>query len=339
MPNPNMGESKNEFMKRCVPMVMEDGTASDNDQAVAVCMAKWEKGAAKSFNLSDRRYGIEEAFNELYPPPKPMPMPTMNDERPWISEYFDDFVIVCDKGTNYKVSYTLNGEKVEFAPRSEWKEAISMRIWTAIKAVGDWEIDINSAPFNRPDSDNQTFDDGTDFMLEDFPQPAIFYHHGIMPGKKGLQKKPIVIGKTVGVEKRVDGLHLRVVLNKSLEWAKRVWEAAKKGLAVASSDSIAHLARLEVSGKLIMYEKDKAGRIAVWPLAGVSLWDKTEGNFQPASRYALALPAVKAMYREAGIPFPALDSHGAVPEAEQAARRAEVIKKSNEILKKRRISP
>jgi hypothetical protein len=177
-----------------------------------------------------------------------------------------------------------------------------------IKAILDsennWILDILAAPFGRKDSDEQTFDDGTDFMLEQFPAPAIFYHHGVMPGRGGLQKKPIIIGKAISVESKLDGIHVRVLLDKTLEWARRVWDAAKRGLAVASSDSIAHLARLDIGGKVSMYEKNKAGRIAVWPLAGLSLWDKVDGNFQPASRYAIAMPVMKAMYRETGLPFP-----------------------------------
>jgi len=194
---------------------------------------------------------------------------------------------------------------------------------TAVKAVGDWELDVLAVPFGT-DSDGQTFDKNTDFMLGDFSQPAIIYHHGVNPGKGSIQDKPVIIGKTTMIEKRSDGIHIRVMLDKSLEWARRVWEAAKKGLAVASSDSIAHLARLEVNGKRQMYDKGRAGRIAVWPLAGVSLWDKVSGNFNPASRYALALPAMKAIYRDAGIPFPELSdsTNGDTPEAGEAERRA-----------------
>jgi hypothetical protein len=192
----------------------------------------------------------------------------------------------------------------------------------AVKAVGDWELEVRAVPFGR-DSDGQTFDAQTDYMLEHFASPAIIYHHGVQPGAKGLEGKPVIIGKTIGIDKRHDGIYLRVVLDKTIEYARRVWEAAKKGLAVASSDSISHLARLDVAGKRIMYEKNRPGRIAVWPLAGVSLWDRVSGNFIPASHNAIALPAMKAIYRESGIPFPA-DTTGGGSKADHAARRAEI---------------
>lgn len=202
----------------------------------------------------------------------------------------------------------------------------------AVKALDDWVLDVLAAPFGSQDSDGQTFDNNTDFMLSHFAQPAILYHHGILPGAQEIQKNPVVIGKAQGVEIKSDGVHVRVILDKASEYARRVWEAAKQGQAVASSDSITHLARLDIGGKSIMYEKSRAGRIAVWPLAGLSLWDKTEGNFRPASRLAIALPAMKAIYRDAGLPFPELDTHGVSDAAK--ARRAEIIEKSKLILKR-----
>jgi len=185
-----------------------------------------------------------------------------------------------------------------------------MTVKAMLTSTGDWVLDVTGAPFTGKDSDGQWFDGKTNFLLDAFPTPVIIYHHGVMPGKGALQADPVVIGKATNVEIKPDGVHVRVVLDKAVEYARRVWEAAKRGLAVASSDSISHLARLDVGGRTIMYEKNRAGRIAVWPLAGLSLWDRTEGNFQPASRYALALPAVKAIYREAGMTFPDLAAVG-----------------------------
>jgi hypothetical protein len=194
---------------------------------------------------------------------------------------------------------------------------------TAVKAVGDWEVEIRAVPYGT-DSDMQIFDAYTDYMLDTFSNPAILYHHGVNPGKGSIQDKPIVIGKAVSVEQRPDGVWIRALLDKTKEFAKRVWEAAKEGIAVASSDSIAHLARLDVAGKRIMYEKGRPGRIAVWPLAGVSLWDNVAENFRPASRNAIAMPAMKAIYRDAGLKFPDIDTSGGEPKAEQAASRARI---------------
>ena len=43
MPKPNDGETRDDFMKRCVPMVTEEGTAEDNSQAVAMFNSMYDK--------------------------------------------------------------------------------------------------------------------------------------------------------------------------------------------------------------------------------------------------------------------------------------------------------
>jgi len=214
----------------------------------------------------------------------------------------------------------------------ETYKSLELGSYIAIKAVGEWEIDILAVPFMGKDSENQYFDQDTDTMQESFPLPALFYHHGVKPGAKELQENPIVIGKSLSVKKTIKGWVIRGLLDKTSEYAKLVWEAVKKGAVAVSSDSIAHLARLDIGGKIIQYEKNRAGRISVWPLAGVSLWDLTAGNFKPASHQAIALPAMKAIYRDAGILFPDLDTTGVLEADETAKRRAEIIKNSERIL-------
>jgi hypothetical protein len=216
----------------------------------------------------------------------------------------------------------------------------------AVKAVGDWELDVTPVPFGstaQKDSDGQWFDHTTEIMHEVYDKPLVIYHHGIEQGGRGYQGKLVVVGKSVPgtLEKRADGWHVRVVLDKTIAAAKRIMEAARKGLVAVSSDSISHLARLDIGGKLIPYEKNRPGRIAVWPLAGFSLWEMGNGNFQPANRQAIALPVMKAIYREAGIPFPEATpkpTDGALPEASmdaaKRARREEIFNKANAYLKK-----
>lgn len=211
----------------------------------------------------------------------------------------------------------------------------------AVKAVGDWELDVVPVPFGGRDSDGQWFDHTTDIMQDAFSTPLVVYQHGIKQGAKGLEDKPQVIGKVVPgtLAKQSDGWHVRVILDKTMKVARDIWEAARKGLVAVSSDSISHLARLDIGGKLINYEKNRPGRIAVWPLAGFSLWEMGGGNVAPASRLAMALPSVKAMYRDAGIPFPEITNpnptDGALSEADEAAKRArreEILQKAKKLL-------
>lgn len=48
MPRVKPGEKQADFIKRCIPVVLADGTAKDNAQAVAVCNSMWEKRATLS---------------------------------------------------------------------------------------------------------------------------------------------------------------------------------------------------------------------------------------------------------------------------------------------------
>lgn len=43
MPVPQPEEKQDEFVGRCVPIVLGDGTAKDQEQAVAVCLSMWEE--------------------------------------------------------------------------------------------------------------------------------------------------------------------------------------------------------------------------------------------------------------------------------------------------------
>ncbi len=227
------------------------------------------------------------------------------------------------------------GNEIEAGNEHAAKSGLDMQ---AVKAVGDWELDVLAVPFTK-DSDGQWFDESTDIMNGDFQSPLGFYQHGIKQGAKALQDKIIVIGKTIEgtLRKMVDGWHLRMKLDQSRPEAASVMQAAKEGRVAVSSDSIAHLARLEVGGRSQMYDKNKPGRISVWPLAGVSLWELGNGNLSPANRTAYAVPAIKAIYRDAGLPFPDISkiTDGVLPEADEAAKRArnEELQKARNILK------
>lgn len=42
MPEIQEGETREEFVDRCIPIVIEDGTAKTPEQAVAICNSMWE---------------------------------------------------------------------------------------------------------------------------------------------------------------------------------------------------------------------------------------------------------------------------------------------------------
>ena len=39
MPTPIKGENENDFVSRCIPVVIKEGTAKDSSQAAAICFS------------------------------------------------------------------------------------------------------------------------------------------------------------------------------------------------------------------------------------------------------------------------------------------------------------
>ena len=56
MPKPNSGESQKDFVSRCIPHVMKEGTAKDNKQAAAICYSIYRQSHKKS---SSAAFSIE----------------------------------------------------------------------------------------------------------------------------------------------------------------------------------------------------------------------------------------------------------------------------------------
>jgi len=54
MPTPNEDESRDDFVSRCIPIVLGDGTAEDQDQAVAICNSMWEEANKEQGKMSDK---------------------------------------------------------------------------------------------------------------------------------------------------------------------------------------------------------------------------------------------------------------------------------------------
>jgi len=183
-----------------------------------------------------------------------------------------------------------------------------------VKALDDWTLDVLGCPYGGPhdgkDSQGEFFAPDTNWHLDkgysELP-PVAYYHGWDETGKpKGT---PEYLGRTI--KRWVDdaGVWWRVQLDKASEWAKRIWDSAKEGTARASTGSL-HLSRV-----------DEDGHIREWPVAELSLLDMTDGR-QPANTYAVAVPAMKAMYKRAGLPLPDDIASKAEQEAAQEAQRA-----------------
>lgn len=166
-----------------------------------------------------------------------------------------------------------------------------------VKAVGGddtWELEVLGVPFSGPyggrDTDGEYFTPDTDLWLDRIPARPIVYYHGY--DDNGQEGPTEIIGKEIGHEVKEDGVWFRVLLDKASALARRVWEAAKEGLAVASSGAISHLVR-----------GDQDGRITAWPIGELSLFEVGTGK-SPSNPYAVAIPVVKGVYKRAGLPLP-----------------------------------
>lgn len=176
----------------------------------------------------------------------------------------------------------------------------------AVKAAGDWELDVLVIPYGGPnkgkDTDGEYFSQRTELFAEKFTNPLVTYYHGLSPeGKPDGNYE--VIGEVQGKpQPKADGIWWRILLDQSSKFAKRIWEAARKGMAAASSGSIAHLVRTA-----------KDGEILRWPLGEIALID-TEGKRKPANHFAVALPVMAKQYKDAGRSLPVLPEAEAVLE-------------------------
>ncbi len=278
----------------------------------------------KSFDLQERQYQIQDAFYSLYPieqPAMPAPMPTMD-----IKEYFDDFVIVCESGSDYKVSYTVDAAGVvTFAPRNEWQKAMEITSWTTVKAMEDWQLMVLGVPFYGPnggkDRVKEYFDIKSQIHQDQYPEIPVTYFHTIDINTGRPTGEPVYIGKAIYDHLDSRGHWYKVILDKTKAMAARVWDAAKKGIAAASSETLGHLRRVAADG-----------HIDNWPVAGMAVLDVAGGKV-PVNSYAVATPYMKAIYRDAGIKFPEIKSDAVLSEAQRATERARRIAETNEFLK------
>lgn len=60
MPKPNPGETQDEFVSRCIPIVMGEGTADDTEQAAAICHSFWDESQKTAAD------GVRKRLDTLY---------------------------------------------------------------------------------------------------------------------------------------------------------------------------------------------------------------------------------------------------------------------------------
>jgi hypothetical protein len=69
MPTPTPGESRNDFIDRCIPIVIEDGTAEDGGQAFAVCNSLYDQDAKQTETVppptNERNWNAQQTLDQV----------------------------------------------------------------------------------------------------------------------------------------------------------------------------------------------------------------------------------------------------------------------------------
>lgn len=182
-----------------------------------------------------------------------------------------------------------------YAQEEKTEAKVAHKGWYAMKALGDWELEVLGVPFGGPDdgkdSQGEFFSHRTDLMLKVGDKRPVLYNHGMDPNNEKMPD-PEVIGEAEYIRQDDQGHWFKVTLDQASQYARRIMDAARKGLARASSGAINYLTRI----------LKNTGEILVWPFSELTLIDKLPGKREPANDYAVA--QLKGAFDRAGLELP-----------------------------------
>ena len=159
MPKPKDDETEKDFVARCVPVVIEEGTAEDGKQAAAICHSMWreaqgdEEGKSMEMvKIGDKEYPADvllRAFKAMGPDDESSLVrgawydkfdPSRRADA-WVSKVLDKQVLVEDDGLLYLYDYEIDGESVTFG------EAQRAHIVPMESSDGEGEKAVSIAPY------------------------------------------------------------------------------------------------------------------------------------------------------------------------------------------------
>jgi hypothetical protein len=217
MPTPKEGESRNDFVSRCVPIVMDEGETQE--AAVGKCegiYTSWKEKKSmdkRAVSLSDRQ---EIVIYELY---------EALDSDGWdfwpVAVYEDSIVTKHTSGRYVKFSYTWNDGEVEFLDATfvemDFRTAVR-KYQEPIRAVKgeDNLFECCMVRFTSPDERDAYgtyFDENTNFYLDWYDKRVWLYDHTLHPDV-GKRK----VGTWNKAEIRSDGLFVQGELDRHFEY-------------------------------------------------------------------------------------------------------------------------
>lgn len=148
-------------------------------------------------------------------------------------------------------------------------------------------------------------------MLKIGDRRPVLYNHGYDP-ENAQEYQPEVIGEAEYIRVDAQGHWFKVVLDQASSYAKRIMDAARQGMARASSGAVNYLTRI----------LRKTGEIMVWPFSELTLIDKEPGKREPANDYAVA--HLKGAFERVGLELPEVFAQGGEPKAEAVREEAPI---------------
>jgi len=94
MPTPNQGESREDFVQRCIPAVIEDGAAQDGEQAAAICHSMFEESKSKKMKKEKKNKTCLLELKDL------------NDDKGVVEFYFAAWGVDLDNDQILPIAYT-----------------------------------------------------------------------------------------------------------------------------------------------------------------------------------------------------------------------------------------
>ena len=275
MPMPEMGEEKEKFMERCIPMVLKDGTAADNDQAVAICMSKFEKGpeekslkAGARHNRTDKQalQDIHDAATTLGAACPPSP---------------SEIVTFAPLG-NYDGKAAPNALKAISQTEEELIVGNYIVLW-GDENHRDLE-GIGTKLINADGSRGQFFTPNTKFESSYTKSGTLYvdWEHRRDYEELGTDEDDI-LGHADWKSAKPDekGLFITRVLNRRKQYVQYIEELIKAGIVNSSSESTAKGVKINPNGEIIK-----------WPLKRDTL---TVGPMEPRMLSESVVTALKAL--------------------------------------------
>lgn len=108
MPNPKSYKTKKDFMAACIPIVLKEGTAKGNDQAVAVCSSMWQqRNKTKGSHMDTLDHKLPEDLTGVLP----FDADSSNDKNSESCSTESASSDMALAGTSQKTTASVQGEK------------------------------------------------------------------------------------------------------------------------------------------------------------------------------------------------------------------------------------